>query len=210
MPVRGTIDAVFILRRLQEQYHNKGKKLYMCFVDLEKAFDKVPRKVLEWATIKLGITDVLVRSVMSLYDGAKMRVREVLEVEVCMDQGSALSHFLSAVVVDVVTEFAKNCPLGELLYADDQVLMSVTIEGHRNKFLKLKEAFESKGLKVNLGKSKVMVCGGITPGGISKSVVDSCGVCSLRVKANSVLCLQCGKWIHGRCAGVKMVTPKIS
>ena len=48
MPERGTIDAVFILRRMQEEYHAKRKKLCMCFVDLEKAFDRVPRKVLEW------------------------------------------------------------------------------------------------------------------------------------------------------------------
>ena len=30
---------------------------------------------------------------------------------------------------------------------------------------------------------------------------------SLRV-TNSVLCVQCSQWIHGRCARVKMVTPK--
>ena len=47
MPGTGTIDAVFILRRLQEEYLDKEKKLYLCFVDLEKAFDKVPRKVLK-------------------------------------------------------------------------------------------------------------------------------------------------------------------
>ena len=44
MPGKGTIDAVFILRRLQEEYLDKEKKLYVCFVDLEKAFDRVPRK----------------------------------------------------------------------------------------------------------------------------------------------------------------------
>ena len=44
-----------------------------------------------------------------------------------------------------------------------------------------------------------MVSSGITQDGLSKSKVDPCGVCSLTVKANSALCVQCGKWIHGRC-----------
>ena len=39
MPERGTIDAVITLKRLQKEYHAIGKKVYMCFVDLEKAFD---------------------------------------------------------------------------------------------------------------------------------------------------------------------------
>ena len=43
--------------------------------------------------------------------------------------------------------------------------------------------------------------------GMSESKVDPCGVCCLRVKANSVLCLQCRKWIHAKCAGIKMASP---
>ena len=54
-------------------------------------------------------------------------------------------------VVDVVTEFAREGVLSELLYADDLVLMSETIEGLTDKFFNWNEAFESKGLKVNLG-----------------------------------------------------------
>ena len=80
MPGKGTIDAVFILRRLQEEYLDKEKKLYMCFVDLEKAFDRVPRRVLEWAMRKRGIPEAMVRAVMSLYEGAKTRVRVGLEL----------------------------------------------------------------------------------------------------------------------------------
>ena len=49
---RGTIDGVFILRRLQELYHAKGKELYVCFVNIEKAYDRVLKKVLEWAMRK--------------------------------------------------------------------------------------------------------------------------------------------------------------
>ena len=100
--------------------------------------------------------------------------------------------------------------LSELLYADDLVLMSETMEGPGNKFLKWMEALESNGLKVNLGKIKVMVCGNITKDDVSKSKVDPCGACSLIVKANSDLCLQCGKWIHGRYVRVKRMTPKIA
>ena len=69
MPKRETIDPVFILRNMQEEYHAEGKKLYMCFVHPEKAFDRVPRNVLEWALMKKEMPDVLVRSVMSLYEG---------------------------------------------------------------------------------------------------------------------------------------------
>ena len=60
---------------------------------------------------------------------------------------------LLAVTVDVVTEFAREGALSELLYADDLVLMSEIIEGLRNKFFKWMEVFESKGLKANLGKT---------------------------------------------------------
>ena len=97
MPGKGTTDAVFILRRLQEEYRDKGKKLYMCFVDLEKAFDRVPRKVMQWAMRKRGLPETIVRAVMSLYKGARTRVRvgselsEEFEVRVGVHQGSVLS-----------------------------------------------------------------------------------------------------------------------
>ena len=58
-----------------------------------------------------------------------------------------------------------------------------------------------KGLKVNAGKSKVMVG---SSGG--KMIVNSgkwpCGVCGKGVQANSVQCTVCKKWIHKRYSGV--------
>ena len=127
-----------------------------------------------------------------------------------MHQGSVLSTYLFALVVDVVAEFAREGELSELLYVDDLVLMSETIDGLRDKFLKWKETFESKGLKVNLGKTKVMVSSSIAQDGLSKSKVDPCRVCKLRVKANSALCAQCERWVHCRYAGMNRVTPKYS
>ena len=46
MKRKGTTDAIFIVTRLQEKFRAKGKKLYFDFVDLEKAFDRVPRELL--------------------------------------------------------------------------------------------------------------------------------------------------------------------
>ena len=65
------------------------------------------------------------------------------------------------------------------------------------------------GYKVNLGKTKVKVSGSITKDRLSKSKVDPRGIGSLRVKSNSVLCVRCEKWIHGRCAGMKSGESKV-
>ena len=45
---KGTTDALFLVRRSQEEHRAKDKRMYMYFVDLEHAFDRVPR-VMEWA-----------------------------------------------------------------------------------------------------------------------------------------------------------------
>ena len=79
---------------------------------------------------KKGLSEVMVWAVMSLYDGAKTRVRvgssysEKFEVKVDVCQGSVLSPLLFAVVVDVITENARRGTVNELLYADDLALMS--------------------------------------------------------------------------------------
>jgi len=59
MKGKGTTDAT-------ENFRFKGKKLYFGFVDLEKAFDRVPREVISWAMRKLGVEEWLVSAVMQV------------------------------------------------------------------------------------------------------------------------------------------------
>ena len=63
VPGRGTTDAIFVVRQLQEKYLAANKRLYMAFIDLDKAFDWVPRKVIWWALRKLGVEEWIVRLV---------------------------------------------------------------------------------------------------------------------------------------------------
>ena len=60
----------------------------------------------------------------------------------------------------------------EFLYSHNLVLMSKTIDGPKNKFMKWKETIDSKVLKGNLGKIKVMVSDSIIKVGLSKSKVN--------------------------------------
>ena len=214
MPGKGTVGAIFIVRRMQEEYQKKDKKLYMCFVDIEKAFDGVPRKVMEWAMRKKGLSEVIVWAVMSLYDGAKTRVKvgsaylEEFQVKVGVHQGSVRLPLLFAIVVEVITENPRRGVVNELLYADDLVLMSEDMKNLKERFWNWKDALESKGLKVNTRKTKLMVSG--SEGKLFKSKIDPCGVCGRRVTANSVLCTKCGNWVHGKCAKIKRATARLA
>ena len=80
-----------------------------------------------------GLSEVIVRAVMSLYDGAKTRVKagsaysEEFEAKVGVHHGSVLSPLLFTTVVNVITKNAR-CVVNELLYADDLVPLSKIME----------------------------------------------------------------------------------
>ena len=90
----------------------------MAFVDLEKAFDRVPRKVIWWALRKLGVDEWIVRLVQGMYSNARSSVcvgegySEEFEVKVGVHQGSVLSPLLFIIVLEALShEFAVG-PMG--------------------------------------------------------------------------------------------------
>jgi len=134
MKCKGTTDAIFTVRQMQQNFRVKGKKLYFGFVDLEKAFDRVPREVIRWAMRKLGVEEWFVSAVMSMYTGAKTVLITVygnssgFEVKVGMHQGSVLSPLLFVIVMEAISrEFRVTLPW-ELSYADDLVVIAETEE----------------------------------------------------------------------------------
>ena len=203
-PGKGTIDALFIVRQMQEKYLAKGEKLYLAFVDLEKAFDRVPRKVLWWAMRSLGVEEWAVRVVQNMYANARSRVRvngqysEEFGVGVGVHQGSVLSPVLFIMVLEALSrEFRTGCPW-ELLYADDLIIMALSESELVRKIELWKRGMERKGLRVNMPKTKVMTSGyGLDV--LVKSGRYPCAVCLRGVgERNAILCSSCGAWVHGK------------
>ena len=160
MKGKGTTDAIFMVRQMQENFRVKGKKLYFGFVYLQNAFDRVPREVISWAMRKLGVKEWLVSAVMSMYTGAKTVVRTVyvnskgFEVKVGMHQGSALSPLLFVIVMEAICrEFSVALPW-ELLYADDLAVIAETEEELIKRLNEWNDNVESKGMRVSINKNK--------------------------------------------------------
>ena len=207
VPGRGTTDAIFVVRQLQEKYLAANKRLYMAFVDLEKAFDRVPRKVIWWALRKLGVEEWIVRLVQGMYANARSHVRvsegysEEFEVKVGVHQGSVLSPLLFIIVLEALSrEFRSGVPW-EDLYADD-LIIAESLEECVRRLLTWKEAMEKKGLRVNTGKTKIMICCmGLDL--LQSSGEFPCAVCRTGVGSNSIFCNGCKHWVHKKCSGLK-------
>ena len=139
VPGKGTNDTIFILQQLHEKHLEKGKNLYLAFVYLEKAFDGVPHEVLWWTMRQLCTPEWLVCTVKAMYLHATGRVRidnsysESFDVQGGVRQGTVLSPLLFIIVLKALSrEFRTGCPW-ELLYTDDLVLVSDSLEGLQQK-----------------------------------------------------------------------------
>lgn len=208
MPGKSTTDAIFIVRQLQEKHLAKGRDLFFAFIDLEKAFDRVPRSVVRWALRRAGVLERTVDAVMSFYEDSRTIVRtrmgdsREVPVQTGVHQGSVLSPFLFTIVMDQVSRDARSGLPWEILYADDLVLMATTREELTSKVEKWSECLSRKGLKVNTNKSKVMISNKDKATVEHKEGRWPCGVCGRGVGVNSILCTTCNRWVHKRCSGI--------
>ena len=107
IPGHSTTDAIFILTQMQEKHHLKQKTMYAAFVDLEKAFARVPRKVLLWSLRKLGVDEWVIHLVKAMYSNAKPSSVQVngssskpFKVSVSVHKGSVLSPLLFIIMME--------------------------------------------------------------------------------------------------------------
>ena len=160
MPGKGTTDAMFALRILIEKYREGQRELHCVFVDLEKAYDRVSREELWYCIRKSGIVEKYVQLVQDMYEGSETVVRcaigttESFKVKVGLHQGSGLSPFLFAVIMDRLTDEIRRKPPWTMLFTDDIVICKETREEVDRKLESWRYALERKGMKVSRSKTE--------------------------------------------------------
>ena len=146
-----------------------------------------------------------------MYSNARRRVRvgegysEEFEVKIGVHQGSVLSPLLIIIVLEALSrEFRSGIPW-EDHYADDLVIIAEPLEEYVRRLLTWKEAMEEKGLRVNAGKTKIMICG--TELDLLQSSGEfPCAVYRTGVGSNSIFCKGCKHWVHKKCSRLKRLT----
>ncbi len=175
---RGCVDQIFAVKILVEKYLEKDRKLSAAFMDLEKAYDRVDRKGL-WDTPRVyGVGEQLLEGIRSFYENASASVRvngelsESFNIEFGVRQGCVMSQRLFNIYMDGCIREMKvkvrdlgarlnvtgvEQPLVPGLYADDTVLLAETEGMLQGTVDETDRVCKKRKLKVNAGKSKVMV-----------------------------------------------------
>ncbi|KAK3558484.1 hypothetical protein QTP86_018133, partial [Hemibagrus guttatus] len=130
--------------------------------NLEKAYDRVPREELWYCMRKSGVAEKYVRVVQDMYERSRTVVRcavgqtEEFNVEVGLHQGSALSPFLFAIVMDQLSEEVRQESPWTMMFADDIVICSESREQVEENLERWRFALERRGMKVSRSKTEYM------------------------------------------------------
>ena len=168
-----TSNHMFVLRTIIEKYtHEKKGKLYTCFIDFHKAFDRVIHALMLYKLRNVGVTGNFYNVIKDMYVNNKLCVKmksgftQLFPSTIGVRQGDTLSPDLFKIFInDLPDIFDTSCDgidigmlhFNCLLYADDVILLSTTEAGLQNCISKLEKYCDDWCIEVNLVKSKVMI-----------------------------------------------------
>ncbi|XP_063593347.1 uncharacterized protein LOC134770416 [Penaeus indicus] len=185
-PNRSATDVTYALRQVMEEYREGQEESHCIFIDLEKAYNRVPRQEV-WNCLRLKeVEEKYIRLVQEMYEGNKTLVRCAagdtgeFEVTVGLHQGSALNLFLFAVIINCVTGQMQREVPWDMLFADDVVVSAETKEEVEQRLELWREAIEVRGMKVTL-----------SPFPTSALLQVLCCKCSVTSALLQVLCYKC-------------------
>jgi len=145
-------------------YRDRKVDLHMVFIDLEKAYNRVPREVLgRWLEEKRMLS-LYIRVIKEMYEGGRTSVRTPggvtndFFIGRGLHQGSILSHFLFTLIMDELTREIQDELPWSMLFADDIVLIDESRQGVNDKLGRWRHALESRGFRVNRSKTEYLHC----------------------------------------------------
>ena len=169
---KSTTDAIHAARLVMERHHEKRKTVHLAFLDLEKAFDRVPHSLIWHALRSHGVPETYIKWVQLLYTNTTSTVRcaaglsKPFGITVGVHQGSALSPLLFNICMDTVTADIQTAHPWTLLFADDVMLAHRTRRGLERLVQTWKDRLEEYGMKLNISKTEYLQCGPQTDGSI--------------------------------------------
>jgi Reverse transcriptase (RNA-dependent DNA polymerase) len=129
MPGRSTMEVIFLIRQLMKRHWEQNKDLYMIFIDLEKAYDKILRNIMWWALKRKLVPTKYVTLIKDMYTNVVTCVRacddesDIFSIKIGLHQGSALSPYIFTLVMDEITKDIQGDIPWCILFAHDVVLI---------------------------------------------------------------------------------------
>jgi hypothetical protein len=158
------MEAIFLIRQLMERCREQKNDMHMVFIDLEKAYDKVPWNVMWWALQKHkdSIKDITLSK--DMYDNVVISVwtgdgdTNDVTINIGLHQRLALSPYLFALVMDEVTRDIQGGIPWCMLFADDVVLVDESRTGVDQKLELWRRTLDAKGFWLSRSKMEYMKC----------------------------------------------------
>jgi hypothetical protein len=129
------MEAIFLIRQLMERCMEQKKDMHMIFIDLEKAYDKVSKNVMWWTLQKHKVSIKYITLIKHMYDNVVTSVQTSdrdtndFPINIELHQGSALSPYLFALMMDEVTRDIQGGIPWCMLFADGVVLIDESRSG---------------------------------------------------------------------------------
>ena len=167
-----TTHSCLLLKEIIHNYSMNKGKVFSCFIDLSKAFDRVNHFKLCNMLLNRGVPSDITKLILSYLNNQSARIKwcnstgEFLGMNQGVRQGGVLSPLLFKLYIDdILNELVKldvGCKFGlsrvnAIAYADDIVLISNSIETLEIIYKKFKENIDNLDLMMNANKSKCMI-----------------------------------------------------
>lgn len=168
---KGTRNAIFVLRNLVERAIEKKKDVFACFIDYEKAFDKIKHEELINILSISGIDKKDINIIKKLYWNQKAVIKvgtdetDSIKIKRGVRQGCVMSPDLFSIYSEIIMREIDKCEgisiggrnITNIRYADDTVLLADSEERLQYLLNILVPASREKGLLINIKKTETMV-----------------------------------------------------